>query len=499
MTTIPSNHASFSLEEALVATSGALLQEGAEPGARGVSTDSRNIEPGNLFVAIVGERFDGHDHLATAHAQGAAIAVVSRRVAAPAGLATILVDDTIRALGDLARAHRRRWAARATGLPRRVVAITGSAGKTTTRRTIAALLRALGASVHASTGNLNNAIGVPMVLLGLTEAHDTAVVEIGTSSPGEIAYGAALTEPDVAVLTLVALAHSERLGGLRGVAAEKGALLRALSPGGVAVVNGDDPHARAQLLGSPSKRWILYGMAENADVRVTSAETLGPDAARIELALRGPVRHEPNAFSSLPIAPAVLRCEVPLLGQAGAYAAAAAVAAGCVLAPERLASETLTAAFSTLGEEGGRLVPVRLADGTLLLDDSYNANRASMVASIDLAAKLAKREGRRLGLVLGEMRELGEHAASEHRIVGEAAARAEPAYLVTVAGHAATIAAAVAGGADVVHVDDARVALDALRARLRPGDVVLVKASRGIGLELVVDGLRPRAASASTH
>ncbi len=170
-----------------------------------------------------------------------------------------------------------------------------------------------------------------------------------------------------------------------------------------------------------------------------------------------------------------------------------------MLAPERLASETLSSAFATLGDEGGRLVPVRLADGTLLLDDSYNANRASMVASIDLAAKLAKREGRRLGLVLGEMRELGEHAESEHRLVGEAAARCGPAYVVTVAGHAATLAAAVGSGVDVVHVDDARAALDALRARLRAGDVVLVKASRGIGLEYVVDGLRPRAASASTH
>lgn len=499
MTSIPTNHAPFSLEEVLVATSGRPLRPAGALRCCGVSTDSRTTGPDNLFVALVGERFDGHDHLHAAAEKGATMALVSRPADAPAGLTLIQVEDTTRALGDLARAHRRRWAARSAGLPRRVVAITGSAGKTTTRRTTAALLRALGASVHASTGNLNNAIGVPMVLLGLTDAHDIAVVEIGTSSPGEIAYGASIAEPDVALLTLVALAHSERLGGLRGVAEEKGALLRALPPGGVAIVNGDDDLARAQLLRSPSRRWIHYGMGDAMDVRVTSAETLGADAARIELALRGPVRHEPNAFSSLPVAPAALRFEAPLLGLAGAYAAAAAVAVGCVLAPERLASSTLTEAFSALGEEGGRLVPVRLDDGTLVLDDSYNANRASMVASIQLAAQLAKREGRRLGLVLGEMRELGEHSGAEHAIVGLAAATSGAAYVVTVTGDARTVGDALTGEVDIVHVDDARAAVEVVRARVRAGDVLLVKGSRSIGLERVVEALRFPGASPITH
>ncbi len=488
-TAIPKNKASFHIEEVAVATSGRILVEGPQS-VCGVSTDSRTVGADNLFVALVGERFDDHAHLAEARQKGAKAAIVSEVVEAPPGLSLILVEDTTKALGALARAHRRRWAARSPGRRRTVVAITGSAGKTTTRRAVAALLSELGASVHASTGNLNNAVGVPMVLLGLTDEHDTAVIEIGTSSRGEIAYGAAIAEPDISLITLVALAHAEGIGSLRDVASEKGELFAALGRSGVAIANGDDPHARAALLRSSASRWVLYGTCEDADVRVTESETLGINAGRLALSLRGPVRYAPLAREDLPTAPASLIVETPLLGRAGAFATAAAVAVGCVLLPERLSSTSVVQAFSRLEDISGRLVPRRLANDTVVLDDSYNANRASMVASIALAKDVAAKLGRRLLLILGEMRELGPYAAEEHEAVARAAIEASPAHIVSVGLGAAVISTtAHHAGVPATHVADAAEASEQLSQILLPGDVVLIKGSRGVGLDRVVDAL----------
>ena len=451
-------------------------------------TDTRAIAAGNAFVALSGERFDGHDHVAAAIERGASMLIVSRTVSAPARVSVIQVDDTTRALGDLARAHRRRWSARASGASNVVIAITGSAGKTTTRRAIASLLTELGARVHATTGNLNNAIGIPMVLFGLTDAHDTAVIEVGTSSPGEIAYGASITAPDVAVLTMVAAAHSEGLGSIADIAREKGALFEALDPSGIAIANGDDAFAVAQLVRSRAGRWIRYGTHEGADVRVLGRASRGLGGSRIELSLHGTAR---RGSSELPSAPASLEVETPLLGAAGTYATAAAVATASALHPNGLSSRAVTAAFATLSEaETGRLAPRTLEDGTIVLDDSYNANRVSMIAGIETAAELAAQLGRRLVLVLGEMRELGPLSAEEHDLVGQAAARAKPALLIAVTGDASRIQrVAKAAGIDTRFVSDAEAAAALLRESLRPGDVVLVKASRSIGLDRVARAL----------
>jgi UDP-N-acetylmuramoyl-tripeptide--D-alanyl-D-alanine ligase len=452
----------------------------------GISTDSRALVPGSAFVALRGVRFDGHDHVAAAVNQGARLVIVEREVDVPPEVGVLRVEDSTRALGALGRAHRRRWAG--AGERRALVAITGSAGKTTTKRAVAALLEGLGERVHASAGNLNNAIGVPMVLLGLEPEHTVAVVEIGTNSRGEIAYGAGLAEPDVGVLTLVADAHGEGIGTVDDVAHEKGALLAALSPGGVAIVNGDDPRVVAQLARCRAERKLTVGTVEGTDVRLTTAQLLGTEG----------VRHEAELGTRSP--PEVLAFTTPLLGTAGRFASGFALAVAEALLPGRADGASLSAAFATLaGGQAGRLAPLELEDGTIVLDDAYNANGASMLASIGDAAALAAALGRRLVLVLGDMYELG--AASE-RVHGEVAARAvaaRPAALIAV-GEAARQYHLVAksGSVDSVAVPDAQRALEALTSTMRPRDVVLVKGSHGVGLSRVVEGITRRAARAGS-
>jgi UDP-N-acetylmuramoyl-tripeptide--D-alanyl-D-alanine ligase len=473
---IPTNLAPFSLEELLVATGGTLVR-GALSGVLGVSTDTRTIAPGNLFVALCGERHDGHAHLRAAAEAGATAALVQRRMEVPDGMALIEVHDTLEALGALGRAHRRRWGA--LGPPgRRVVGITGSAGKTTTRAVTAAALRAVGLRVHASSGNLNNAIGIPMVLLGLGPEHDVAVLEVGTSSRGEIAYGCSLIEQDIGVITLVAAAHTERIGTVADVGYEKGAMFASLPRDGVAVGNVDNPHVQAHLLRSPARRWFGYG-ERGGDLRITLREPEGLGASRVKLAVGERLRAELTL-------PEEISLRLPLLGAAGAYAAAAATVIAAALRPG-LDVQALAAGLAQIEGEGGRLQALRLPDGTVLLDDSYNANRASVVASLQAASELARAEGRRLVAVLGEMRELGDLAVQEHRAVGQACVASGVASLIAVQGQASEIAdEAAGGGVESCFSPDASSAIEQVMRRLRPGDLVLVKGSRGVGLDRIV-------------
>jgi UDP-N-acetylmuramoyl-tripeptide--D-alanyl-D-alanine ligase len=485
-TAIPTNLASFTLHDLLVITGGRLLARGAEE-VVGVSTDTRSIAAGNLFVALVGARHDGHDHVAMAAERGAVALLVSRPVEAPAGVSVLLVEDTLRALGALGRAHRRRWEA-STPTGRTVIGITGSAGKTTTRVAVAAALRAAGISAHASRGNLNNAVGIPMVLLGLTDEHEVAVVEVGTSSRGEIAYGCSLIEQHTGIVTLVGAAHTENIGTIDDVAHEKGFMFATLPRGGTAIGNADDLRVRAQLFRTPVERWITYGEAADADVRILGRRPGGLASSRLRLSfskrVSSKVRHE-GVVSEVEF-------ETPLLGIAGAYACAAAfaaVASQVTFLDERM--EKIAGALGVIEGEDGRLRAVRGADDTVLVDDCYNANRASTVASLRAAAELARAEGRRLVAVLGEMLELGALSADEHRIVGQEVAAQGAAALVAVQGDAAEIArAAAAGGIDACFVPDAPAALEAIRGQLRPGDLLLVKGSRGVGLDLLVRALK---------
>jgi UDP-N-acetylmuramoyl-tripeptide--D-alanyl-D-alanine ligase len=465
-TPIPKNRAPFSSSELTRATGGAIAHPGRAEFA-GVTSDSRAVVSGEVFVALRGDKFDGHDHVASAVERGAAALVVERDIDAP-GVAVVRVPDTLVALADLARFHRQRWG-------HRVVGITGSAGKTTTRHVIEQLLSFEGARVHSSAGNLNNAIGVPMTLFGLTNEHDLAVVEMGMNQPGEIAHLARTAQPDVGVLTLVAEAHTGGVGSIEGVAHEKSELLAGLASAGCAVVNGDDSWARAGLTRSSASRKLVYGEAADADVRLVSRVSRGLAGSELCIAVRRPSGEQR------------IDLLLPLLGRAGVYAALAAIGTLLALEPA-MEAERFAAVVARLAElsagEGGRLAARERVDGTIVIDDAYNANPASMVASIEAAQEIASALERRLVLVLGPMFELGAESDALHERVGRRAAAARPSRVVVVASEPLARAAA-AGGAAVVPVADAAEAEREALAAVSPRDVVLVKASNSVGLSRV--------------
>jgi UDP-N-acetylmuramoyl-tripeptide--D-alanyl-D-alanine ligase len=469
---IPTNRARFSHAELVAAT-------GAEGPAfagetLGVSTDSRALQPGGIFVALSGERFDGHEFAAQAVQRGARVVVAERSVEA-AGASVLRVPSTLRALGDLARAHRARWG-------RRVVAVAGSVGKTTTRSAVVSLARAAGVAVHSPRGNLNNLIGVPLVLLGLEPEQELAVVEIGTNQPGEVARLSELARPDLAVLTRIALEHSEGLGDLDTIELEEGALFRALAPDAVAIVNADDERCVRQAAHSPARLRVRYGRSPDAE-RSGAVYRIAECAARSARATH--VRIERPAGAPLEV-------ESPLLGLPGAYALTAAAAlVESLLARPIDRTEIAHALTSPELGEPGRLGTIELPDGSLLIDDSYNASPASMRSSIAVARELAALRGNRLVLALGEMRELGALSESAHRELGHDLALGSSELLIAFGGHARLFLAGSQNAAGRYwFVDDALRALELLRRERRPGDVILIKASNGLGAKRIVEGLR---------
>ncbi len=476
---IPENQASFSHAELIEATGGVCpLFTGS---CRGVFTDSRAELAGGIFVALSGERFDGHDFVTRAAQRGARVVVVERPVSVPAPALALRVPSTLAALGELAAFHRRRW-------PGRMLCVAGSVGKTTTRSSVAAVASAAGLAVHSPRGNLNNLIGVPMVLLGLEAEHELCVAEIGTNQCGEVARLAALARPDVALLTRIALEHAEGLGDLDDIEREEGDLLRALRPGGVAVLNADDERCVRQAASCAGIRQVRYGVASRASVsgaeyQIVQHQSLSPRLTRVQLARP---RAEP------------LLLESPLLGLPGAYALAAAVAASESLLERALEPAELTRALTSaaLGEPG-RLCAVELADGTLVLDDTYNSSPASVKSSALVARELAAQRGARLLLVIGEMRELGAHSAAAHRELAPDLAALAPAQVITFGGDASELQKQLAAaGVPSCFVADAPAALERAQALRQPGDVILVKASRGLRAERVVQGLQGQGGAA---
>ncbi len=470
---IPENRTRFSRDELSAAT-------GAPCGAfdgdvTGISTDSRAELAGTAFVALKGEHFDGHHFVAAAVSRGARLVIVEDAVSA--GSAAVLrVPSTLRALGDIAAFHRRRWNGQ-------VAAVAGSVGKTTTRTAVASLLSAAAPGVFCPQGNLNNLVGVPMVLLALTEQHRFAVIELGTSVPGEIARLTQLTRPDVAILTRIALEHSEALGDLDAIEREEGALLSNPGAAAVAIANADDPRCLAQLERSPAGRRVSYGQSLDCTYRINQVEALSEQTTRVGV-------ERPGA--------APLAVDSPLLGWPGAYAFVAGLAASEALLDRPLTVAEVNAGLAAPGlGEPGRLTPVQLPDGTLVLDDTYNSSPASVLSSIAVAGELAARRSGRLLLVLGEMRELGPLSKSAHRDVGAAIANMVTDLVVAFGGDAALFLEAPArAGLPTRFAADALAALAIVVAAKQPGDVILVKASRSLRAERIVQGLTPGAVRA---
>jgi len=431
--------------------------DGADVRFESVSTDTRTLEPGALFVALRGERFDGHDYLAAARARGAVAAMVEAggaARAAAAGLAALVVADTRRALGALAQHWR-------SGLRIPLIAVVGSNGKTTVKEMTASCLRAhFGASrVHATPGNLNNDIGVPLTLLGLRDAHRCAVVEIGMNHPGETAYLAALAQPTVAVVNNAQREHQEFMKSVAEVAAEHGAALAALPPDGVAVINAEDDHA-GYWRGVAGTRPIRdFGVGRKAAVCGTYRP--GPDGAELEI-----VMPEGRVTASLHVAGLH-----NVRNALAAAAAASAVGAGLAAIADGLAS------FRAVKGRLQRRIGHR---GATVIDDTYNANPDSVRAAIDVLAQA----GAPRILVLGDMGEVGEQGAAFHEEVGIYARRSGIERLLALGTLARHVAAAFGAGAE--HFDTAAELSRRLQDLLAPGATVLVKGSRFMRMEQVV-------------
>jgi len=478
-TPIPQNAASFVLKDILAITGGSIVSPNpadAEETIVSVSTDTRTLTPGSLFIALPGERFDGHNYLETAAKAGARAALVERDIQAPPGLTLIKVPSTLAALGMLAKTHLERW----KNLPgtRRIIAITGSAGKTTTRVAIAAMLgKIYPGMVHATKGNLNNLVGLPMVVFELDKQHHFAVLEKGMNQPGEIAQLAEIAKPDIALVTLVSAAHVEGVGSIDGVAHEKGALYRALSSDGVAIGNGDDERVINVRKGSSATQHVSYGTREDVDLRIVSRSPEGFALSRVKLARRDG---------------STLEFVTPLIGEAGAYACAAAICVAEALSGERMTSPIVEDAFAAadVGGGAGRLLPCSLGNDVVVIDDSYNANPASASASIRTAAELAAATNRRLVLVLGAMYELGVESTNGHDQVGRVAGSSGAACVFAIGGDAGRIADRVTEvGVPNKFFQTSADAAEAVVDAVRPGDLILVKGSRGVGTEKIVRAL----------
>jgi UDP-N-acetylmuramoyl-tripeptide--D-alanyl-D-alanine ligase len=453
----------LTLAEVLAGTGGTLATAAGERSLAGVSIDSRTIQPGELFVAIEGPRFDGHDFVDDAARRGAAAAVVHRDAPAPETLPLVRVGDTTRALGDLARHWRRQAAAPVVGL-------TGSVGKTTTKEMAAALLATRG-PVLKTEGNLNNQWGLPLTLLGLREEHTVAVLELGMSAPGEIRSLSAIAEPDVAAITRVAPVHLESFPSLEAIADAKAEILEGLRPGGTAVLNADDPRV-ARIGESWEGRVVWFGRNRRCDV---SAERWRGTAFGMRFDLRVEGRRVDVAL--------------PLAGPHFAEDFLAAAATAHVLG---IAAETMAEAAPGITAARHRGEVRRLGEDVVLLDDSYNSSPEALEAAV-VALTLAP--GRRRVAVVGDMLELGETGPARHRESGRAlAGRVDAVVGVGPLARDVVEGAREAGlpAKALAHFDDAATAAAAVDDLVRPGDAVLVKGSRGIRLETFVDALARR-------
>jgi UDP-N-acetylmuramoyl-tripeptide--D-alanyl-D-alanine ligase len=447
------------------AVGGRLVRGGHQP-IRGGAVDSRRVEAGNIFFALPGEHTDGHLYLADAAARGAAALVITHLPdALPAGPSVVSVDDGLAALAAAAAAWRQRF-------DPLVVGITGSIAKTSTKEQVAEVLAERWV-VLRNNANENNEVGLPLTLLRLAPEHEVAVLEMGMYVPGDIASLATLARPTIGVVTAVRGTHLARAGSIDAIERGKRELLEALPAGGTAVLNSDDPRvARMAAVLAPSVRVITYGLGDAADVRALEIQSMAERGMRFRLRTRGEE----------------VEVDSPALGRHGVHNALAAAAVGLAAG---LGLATIARGLTRPYSAPHRSTLLDLGRWRVL-DDSYNAAPDSMAAALDLLASLP---GRHVA-VLGEMLELGDAAAEAHRAVGAHAARTAD-LLIAIGPTAAEYEAGArsAGMApQAIHaVADRQAAVELLLRELQPGDVVLLKGSRGAELDLLLAPLQAAA------
>lgn len=457
-----------------------VLPQGFDREIRDAAIDSRQVTPDSLFIALPGERFDGHDFVQEAINQGASVALISREVSteynqldlrqgwkADQQLAVgdapicLIVDDSLNAIQKIARFWRRR-------LDLVVIGITGSVGKSTTKELVAEVLSQRYKTLK-SPGNLNNEIGLPLTLLQLTEQHERAVLEMGFYVPGEIEFLCDLALPQVGVVTNIGTVHAERAGTIEDIARGKAELVQALppEPDGLAILNFDDPKVR-EMADQSKSRIFFYGMSPDAHLWADQVEGLGLDGIRFRL-------HYQNE---------VLHLRVPLIGRHSVHTALRAAAVGLI---DGLSWQEIVNGLQS-GKAQLRLVAVRSKNGAIILDDTYNASPESTLAALNLLDDL---EGHKIA-ILGDMLELGQYERQGHKMVGVRAAEVA-SELITVGERAKWIASSAANAGlapNMIRVfDTAQQSVDFLKNHLNSKDVVLVKGSRGMQMEIIVSAL----------
>lgn len=456
--------AQFTVDELRRATGGKLRQGEETTPVFGVSTDSRKIMGGSVFLALSGENFDGHDFAAEALAKGAAGLIVSRPLSGtvPQTAFVIEVGDTLRALQDIARYHRLKYK-----LP--VIAVTGSNGKTTTKDLIAAVLAEKFATLKTEA-NYNNEIGLPLTLLNLHESHEVAVVEMGMRGLGEIKALAEIALPNMAVVTNVGETHMELLGSVENIALAKAELVEALDSRGLAILNGDDPLVRSMAARCKGEV-VYYGTTDNADIWAEEIKVV--DGGTTAMVNAG--KHRFSVSLSVP-------------GRHNIQNAMAAIAIGLRLG---LSEKEIQQGLSRFMPTALRMDIFTTKEGYKLLNDVYNASPLSMRAAVDTLEDVA--DGRKIA-VLGDMLELGEISESAHRQIGEYVAEKGVGGLFTFGGQAAYIAeGARQAGRQPAYIgtfDNMEALVQKLREFLRSGDTVLIKGSRGMRMERVSKALQ---------
>lgn len=418
----------------------------------GASTDTRSLQAGELFIALRGPNFDGHDYIAQAVEKGAIAILVDHEISAT--VPALLVEDTRIAMGQLAKAWRNKF-----DIP--VVAVTGSNGKTTVKEMLASIFSEFG-QVHATKGNLNNDIGVPLTLFELGEQHASAIIEMGANHSGEIAYLEKLAQPDVAVVTNAGSAHLEGFGSLDGVARAKGEIFQGLSSKGIAVINADDQFASLWRDFAAPRRRIEFGLDEHHDVTANYSAT-------------------PTGSEMIVTTPhGVIEIKLPLPGRHNVMNALAAISAAIVI---DVSLEDIKSGLEKMHAVPGRLQLKKGVNQSQIIDDTYNANPASAQVALDV---LCNFDGQHF-LALGDMGELGSNEEEFHRKLGKQARQQGVNRLYTI-GSLAAFAASEFG--EPAYSFDAHAAMiDALKEDLQTDATLLVKGSRRMHMELVVDAL----------
>ena len=446
----------LTLKQAAEDCRGTLTPEQAEGMITGVQIDSRRVKPGDLFVAIKGEKSDGHDFIGMAASLGASAALVQRPV--KAAIPTILVPDTIKAYGDLAAARRERM-----GMT--VIGITGSVGKTTTKEMTACMLERTYRTARTE-GNHNNNIGLPMTILDMPDDTETAVLELGMNHFGEMARLTSIAKPDIAVITNIGTMHIEHLGTREGILQAKLEIMRGMPEDGAGVFNGDEPLLwNIRAIGKHKKYY--YGIENHAcDVTAT-------DIVELDDGVRFVVHGFGQQFELF----------VPMLGRHAVYNALAATTVGLLLGVK---PEQIQARFSSFHNTGMRQ-KIYVKNGVTIIEDCYNAGPESTEAALDVLAGI-KTDGRRIA-VLGDMLELGNRSAAEHYRIGRLAV-GKADLLLTYGEHSVrTLTGAITGGMNpknTDHFDTHEDMAHMLKMRVSEGDVVLFKGSRGMRMEKVL-------------